>query len=121
MPQIGFTLKKLITDKEGRHVMAVGMIEQLMVSFMNVYNPPEEGPDLIKKVVEMIIYESQGVTIAAGDFNLIMDPSKDTQSVRLHSSNQAAKIMRGAVKEIGLTDVWRALHPKRQRLHLLYF
>lgn len=81
MPQIGFTLKKLITDKEGRHVMAVGMIEQVMVSFMNVYNPPEEGPDLIKKVVEMIIYESQGVTIAAGDFNLIMDPSKDTQSV----------------------------------------
>lgn len=112
MPQIGFTLKKLIADEEGRYVMAVGMIEQVMVSFMNVYNPPEEGSDLIKKVVEMIVLESQGVTIAAGKFNLIMDPSKDTQSVRLHSLNQAAKIMRGAVKEIGLTDVWRALHPK---------
>ena len=114
MPQIGFTLKKLIADKEGRYVMVVGMIEHVLVSFMNVYNPPEEGPDLIKKVVEMIVLESQGVTIAAGDFNLIMDPSKDTQSVRLHSSNQAAKIMRGAMKEIGLTDVWRALHPKER-------
>lgn len=79
MPHIGFTLKKLLADKEGRYVMVVGMIEQVMVSLMNVYNPPEEGPDLIKKVVEMVALESQGVTIATGDFNLIMDPSKDTQ------------------------------------------
>lgn len=49
MPHIGFTLKKLIADKEGIYVMVVGMIEQVMVSLMNVYNPPEEGPDLIKK------------------------------------------------------------------------
>ena len=114
MPQIGFILKKVIADKEGRYVMVMGMIEDVMVSLMNIYNPPEEGPDLIKKVVERIVLESQGVTIAAGDFNLIMDPSKDTQSARQHSSNQAAKIMRGAVKEIGLTDVWRALHPKER-------
>ena len=67
MPQIGFILKKVIADKEGRYVMVMGMIEDVMVSLMNIYNPPEGGPDLIKKVVESIVLESQGVTIAAGD------------------------------------------------------
>ncbi len=114
MPQIAFTLEKLITDKEGRYVMVIGKVEDVMVSFMNVYDPPEEGPDLIKKVVEMIVSESQGIVVMAGDLNLMMDPNMDTQSNRQHSSYQAAKIMRGAVKEIGLIDVWRTLHPKER-------
>ena len=114
MPQISFTLERMLTDKEGRYILIVGKIDEVMVSFMNVYNPPEEGPDLIKTVIEILVSESQGITITAGDLNLIMDPSMDTQSDRLHSSDQAAKIMRGAAKEIGLIDVWRTLHPKQR-------
>ncbi len=65
MPQIAFILEKLITDEEGRYVMVIGKVEDVMVLFMNVYNPPEEGPDLIKKVVKMIVSESQGIVVMA--------------------------------------------------------
>lgn len=68
--------------------MVVGKIDDVRVSFMNVYNPPEEGPDLIKKIVEIIVSEGRGITITAGDLNLIMDPSMDTQGDRQHSSDQ---------------------------------
>lgn len=86
MPQIAFTLEKLITDKEGRYVMVIGKVEDVMVSFMNVYNPAEEGPDLIKKVAEMIVSQSPGIVVMAGELNLIMDQNMVTQSNRQHSS-----------------------------------
>ena len=43
MPQIAFTLEKLISDKEGRYVMVVGKVDEEMVSFMNIYNPLKKG------------------------------------------------------------------------------
>lgn len=61
-----------------------------MVSLMNVYNPPEEGSDLIKKVVDIIVSQSQGITIIVGDFSLILDANLDSQSSRQHNSEPAA-------------------------------
>ena len=34
--------------------MVVGKIDEIMVSYLNVYNLPEEGPALIRKAVEII-------------------------------------------------------------------
>ena len=49
-----------------------------MGSFINVYNPPEEGLHLIKKVVDIIVSESQRIIVTAGDLSLVMDHNMDT-------------------------------------------
>lgn len=110
-PQHAFQPEKVSSDKEGRYVMVTGKFDNIMVSLINVYNPPEEGPELVKKVVDMIASQSKGITIAAGDFNLIMDANLDFQGKRQHSSEPAARILRRATKEIGIVDVWRTLNP----------
>ena len=110
-PKHAFQPEKVSSDKEGRYVMVTGKFDNIMVSLINVYNPPEEGPELVKKVVDMIASQSKGITIAAGDFNLIMDANLDFQGKRQHSSEPAARILRRATKENGIVDVWRTLNP----------
>lgn len=45
-PSIAFQVEKVLADKEGRFVMVSGKIDNVMVSLVNVYNTPEEGPDV---------------------------------------------------------------------------
>lgn len=73
-----------------------GKLDNATISLINAYNPPEEGPDLIKKTVDIIVSESQGITIKAGDFNLSMDANLDFEGKRNHNSQIAAKLLKRA-------------------------
>lgn len=73
-----------------------GKLDNATISLINAYNPPEEGPDLIKKTVDIIVSESQGITIKAGDFNLSMDANLDFEGKRKHNSQIAAKLLKRA-------------------------
>lgn len=74
-------------------------------------SPPEEGPNMLTKVIKIIACESKGMVILGGDLNLIMCPEMDTQSSRQHNAIRTAKIMKEASMEMGLIDIWRTLHP----------
>ena len=60
-----FKLKKLIEDKDGRYVLVIGEIEQMELTILNVYNPPEMGPELISKLITLLATEAKGMTIEA--------------------------------------------------------
>lgn len=102
---------KCIRDKEGRYVVVIGMLEEQCLTLINVYNPPGKGDGLVEKVLQLLMMEAQGTVIMAGDLNLVMNPKLDTQSRKKHKSEKAADLLRKAETDIGLTDVWRCLHP----------
>lgn len=51
-----------------------------------VYSPPEEGPDLFKKIADLESLESKGITIIAGDFNLQVWINKEIKNIILNPS-----------------------------------
>uniref|UniRef100_A0A8C6U322 Endonuclease/exonuclease/phosphatase domain-containing protein n=1 Tax=Neogobius melanostomus TaxID=47308 RepID=A0A8C6U322_9GOBI len=108
---IAFQADKVISDRDGRYVTVIGHISHTEMSLINVYNPPEEGPDLVKKIADLISSESKGITIIAGDFNLILNANMDSQGNKKHYSESSAKVLRRAMKEAGIADVWRNLNP----------
>lgn len=109
-----FQKEKCFKDKEGRHVMVIGEIDQQCITLVNVYNPPGEGEETLQKILQLIMMEAKGITVMGGDFNLIMNQKIDTQRKIKHKAVKAAALLKKAQVEIGLLDVWRSLHPQER-------
>jgi len=74
-----------IADKEGRYVLVKGFIDHKEVTLLNVYRPPGNNKQLIKKIFDLISVETSGVLICGGDWNIRLYPVMD-------SSNKLKKI-----------------------------
>lgn len=77
-------------DKEGRYAVVTGRMYDSYITLINVYSPPEEGPNMLSKVIKIIASESKGMVILGGDL------MRDTQSNRQHRAIQAAKAIKRA-------------------------
>ncbi|KAJ0033658.1 hypothetical protein NQD34_000765 [Periophthalmus magnuspinnatus] len=101
-------------DKEGRFVLVRGSIDGNPVTFMNVYAPP--GSDLIffKKIINVIVTETQGFLICGGDLNIRLQPELDSSNRRVPESNTLYKKVSSLFEEVGLIDIWRDLFPTRR-------
>lgn len=108
--KITFIVEKTISDKEGRFVLVKGQIEGEYLTLLNVYNPPEEGTNVIEKIMDLIIEYAQGILVLGGDFNLLMDKKLDAQSELKHKAHKDTSMMKKISKEIGLSDVWRTFN-----------
>ena len=107
---VNFECLKEINDEEGRFVLVKGKIENEIVTLLNVYVPPESGKQFFKTLSAIIASESEGTMICAGDFNVILDRRIDTTSTKRNKTH-LSKLMNTTLKEQGMTDVWRELHP----------
>ena len=63
-----------------------------------------------KKILELIVLETQGILICGGDMNVQLQPKLDTTNQRQKKSPNAIFIQR-MFAELGLIDVWRESHP----------
>lgn len=109
--KIGFKKESCIKDKEERFVLAVGKIDSMEISSLNVYYPPDIGPDFMLELIELMTTKCKGTVIRGGGFNPVLNPKS---------------ILRKTCTEIGLVDVWRTLHLYRKEFtfysgrHLVY-
>lgn len=51
----------------------VGKIDGEYITLLNIYNPPEEGPSTIEKIIDLITVQSKGIIVLRGHFNLLMN------------------------------------------------
>lgn len=100
-----------ICDQEGRYVMVLGKLDSIDFTFLNVFAPPGSNWTFYKHIVDLMITESQGLMICAGDFNLKLDPLKDSSNLSVSSNNTLSNRMKKMMSELGICDVWRQLNP----------
>ncbi len=108
-----FNLIKQKSDRDGRYIVVKGRIDNILVTFVNVYPPPENNRKFFKLLFDTIISESEGILVCAGDWNTIQNYNLDTTSTNKHKS-QRSKDLRILMKESGLFDVWRNLHAQNK-------
>lgn len=107
---VNFEMLEEVCDKDGRYVAVKGRINNNVVSLINVYPPPEGNPKFYQKLSEKIISFSEGTLICGGDWNCVLNHTKDTTSLKRHKNNKS-KALNLLIKEVDLCDVWRELHP----------
>lgn len=107
---VNFEFKSEIKDKEGRYILVKGKLDNKEVTLFNVYAPPGDTKSLFKKIFDLIATESYGTLIFGGDLNVQLQPGLDTTNPS-KKKNSNTKIVIRMLKELGLMDIWRELHP----------
>lgn len=106
---VHFELLSETKDKEGRFIIVKGKLDDKEVTLLNVYASPGSNRVFFKKIIELIAFQTAGVLICAGDFNMILSPKLDTTNQKRKITN-TEKWFKRRVQDLGLIDVWRDFH-----------
>lgn len=98
--------KEIITDPEGRYIIATGKVNGLPLTIVSLYAPNTHQLRFLQRLLKAINKVKYGNLLLSGDFNLTTNPEIDVSSTprgrRLSLNNW--------FHEGGLYDVWRCLH-----------
>ena len=108
--QVQFKFEKEIRDGEGRYIIVKGMLDNVMVTLVNIYAPPDCDKHFFRSIFDVIAVETEGILICGGDFNVVLNHNIDTTSEK-RSRIQVCKYVNTLLEDMGLTDIWRSLHP----------
>ena len=106
---LNFDLIKERRDNDGRYIIIKGRMDNVLVTFVNVYVPPESDRQFLKILFDIIIHESEGILICGGDWNTVLNYYQDTTSKNKQKSRRS-KDLNILIRESGLFDVWRNIH-----------
>lgn len=67
-----------------------------------------------KKIATLLADKSEGVIIVGGDFNCTLDSKLDRLPATRQSQSKMSKGLSDMMKELGLVDIWRQLHPNER-------
>ena len=99
-----------IKDKKGRFVMVICRIEGVLMTLLNLYAPPGSEWPFYKRIFDLMVTQSQGIMVCAGDLNQRLQPHLDASAGDMEPKPLARKINL-LMNEVGIVDVWRELHP----------
>lgn len=111
---VQFEFQTEIKDQEGRYVMVKGKMDGKEITLLNVYAPPGSKKFFFKTILDLLISQTTGVMICAGDFNLILDTKLDTTNKNRNLTN-IERWFKRRVKYLGILDVWRDFHKKEKQ------
>lgn len=71
---------KEIKDKEGRFSIVKGKVENNLITFVNIYAPPESELSFYKAFLDTVIAEAEGICVCGGDWKVVLNLKWDTTS-----------------------------------------
>lgn len=107
---VNFELLEEHCDKEGRYVIVKGRIDNVKIPLVNVYAPPEGDRHFFQLLFDQITAISEGILITGGDWNSVLNKSKDSTSTKTYKDKKS-KDLKKFIRETNLFDVWRELYP----------
>ena len=110
-----FKLKNIKKDNNGNKIII--SIEMLGKTFtiINIYGPNRDDPNFYEETKREILNFNNDFIIWCGDFNLVLDPDKDTKNyVNINNPRAREKVL-DICSELDLIDIWRELNMETER------
>ena len=106
-----FELKNIDVDEEGRFILLDVIIEGKNILLGNIYAPNEDSPGYFKDIQNKIVQYGANSIILGGDWNLVMEPDKDTFNLKKAYNPKAREIVMQMKNILNLEDVFRVANP----------
>ena len=89
-----YKLNKIKKDREGNKIILDLSIKDKRITLTNIYGPNRDTPSFFEQISQDIKEFENDYVILNGDFNLIMDPDRDTKNYRgLNNPNAREKVL----------------------------
>lgn len=112
--RLHYKIHNVETDEEGRIIIIEIEIEKVVYLLVNVYAPNNDDVSFFTKVYDMINAFENCNIVWGGDFNLVLDVQIDRNSSS-YNNVKALQVLKTAIEELELCDVWRVRHPDIKR------
>ena len=110
-----FKILRQLCDKEGRYIIVDMEVGELTLTLCNIYAPNTDDPAFFKNVSEQMLSFKCDEIIIGGDFNLVMDVSKDKAGGKPTTHWNSLKELKYVQGNLDLTDIRRDLNPEVKR------
>ena len=107
--RLNVKVNKVSKDIEGRVLIIDCEINDKLVTLCNIYAPNEDKPDFFIKVFEMLAQHNCSDKVILGDFNLVLEESKDSLN-RSANNCKSKDIIKAYMEDMMLVDIWRNLN-----------
>ena len=102
---------KKIIDSDGRYVILDIEIEGIRLTLASIYAPNNDSPEFFITVRNLIESLPNDRRISGGDYNLVLDLTKDKKGGQHKTKTKSQKIICEWMNNTDLIDIWRHMHP----------
>ena len=84
----------------------------ITINLLTIYGPNNDNPAFYNEIPNIL--NEADYTVICGDFNIVLDPSKDTENYK-NINNPARTAVLNMMEHLDLMDVYRHINPDEKR------
>ena len=100
-------------DKVGNYLLLVMKLYNITINLLTIYGPNNDNPAFYNEI-QNILTETD-YTVICGDFNIVLDPFKDTDIYKSINNLKASTAVLNMMEQLDLIDVYRHINPDEKR------
>lgn len=106
-----FKVKEVYKGEDGNSLLLIVQVNEMNLILGNIYGPNRDNPAFYNSLKECISEIECPNIILAGDWNLVLDPTRDYQNYRHNNNPRAQEAVEQMMSQLDLFDIWRELNP----------
>ena len=104
-----------IMDKERNYICLNFKTSAASFNLVSLYAPNTDSPGFFTEIKTSLQKFKADYSIICGDFNLVLDPLKDTCNYKQVNNPKARQAVMNMCNELELLDIYRHFHPEERR------
>ena len=97
-------------DNNGNYIQLYLKCSSMKINLINIYAPNHDNPEFFKEIKDLALKGEFDYVILCGDFNLVLDPKKDSHNYKKINNPKARLATMELMDEVDLLDLYRTLH-----------
>ena len=110
-----FEIKKTALDTHGNYILLLLKTCSTEILLVNIYGPNKDNPSFFEEIKNKITEFSTTNIIIGGDWNLVLNPSKDYYNYKHINNVKARETVLDLISDLFLIDIWRNVNPEVSR------
>ena len=110
-----FKVKSVISDAQGNYIILTITTMDRDLTVVNIYGPNRDDPNFFRVIQDKLQTIPNSSVIAAGDWNLVLNPDLDYYNYRHTNNPKAQDKVYEIMNNLVLADIWREINPEVRR------
>ena len=108
-------MSKVVKDDDANFLQIFISCNELKINLINIYAPNRDRPEFFTKIFEAANSDGFDQVVLCGDFNLVLDPQKDSFNYKNINNPQARSKVIETMIELDMVDIFLYMNPDVKR------